>query len=56
MYTLLFLLSQVEQKKLEVQVPESFNGLLRFMGFLIVVVLLFPFVLDRLFGKKRRRE
>ncbi|MCR5165494.1 MAG: hypothetical protein K6C40_15955 [Thermoguttaceae bacterium] len=56
MYTLLFLLSQVEQKKVEVPIPDSFNGLLKLMGVLIVVVLLFPIVLDRLIGKKRRRD
>lgn len=54
MYTLLFLLSQVEQKKVEVPIPESFHGLLKFMGVLIVIALLLPIVLDRLFRKKKK--
>lgn len=54
MYSLFLLFADVEQN-VKVSIPDSFKGLLMFMGFLLGVVLIFPIVFNRLFAKKRRR-
>ena len=56
MFNLFLLLSEVEQKPLKVEIPPVFDKVFHELWVIIIIVVLLPFVLDRLFGKKRRRD